>query len=261
MAAPGRYPGILHHIERKFSSSPTDAQFVAFEYFRSDHESRHTLIFVGGLFDTIGTVAYVPGLAASLPPDWRLIEAILGSSSRQWGISTLNDDVKEIADLVAHFRGISSDSKIVLMGHSTGCQDAVHYLLSPHPGDGLARPGVDGVVLQASVSDREAIVKLTTPQQYRDLCNTSQQYVNDGKGDEIIPLKYAKHLFNGAAPISARRMISIVSPPPNHNGEVCTYYSILVVIVFPRYIMPHAQTQPDLTMTPSWQNRYESHWK
>lgn len=38
------------------------------------------------------------------------------------------------------------------MGHSTGCQDTMHYLLTKH----FDTP-IDGAVLQAPCSDREAI--------------------------------------------------------------------------------------------------------
>ena len=40
----------------------------------------HTLIFIGGLYDGLATVPYVPALASALPPSWRLAQILLSSS-------------------------------------------------------------------------------------------------------------------------------------------------------------------------------------
>lgn len=44
--------------------------------------------------------------------------------------------------------------KIILMGHSTGCQDAMQYLLTKH-----SDTPINGAILQASCSDREAFAE------------------------------------------------------------------------------------------------------
>lgn len=44
--------------------------------------------------------------------------------------------------------------KIILMGHSTGCQDAMQYLLTKHH-----QTPIHGAILQAPCSDREAFAE------------------------------------------------------------------------------------------------------
>jgi pimeloyl-ACP methyl ester carboxylesterase len=125
------------------------------------------LVFIGGLYDSFLSVPFVGPLAASINqlPDWGVVEIQLSSSGLGWGISDLRGDVEEIAMAVKYIRrhirssypqisGSAQDPKVVLMGHSTGSQDVLHYLyhLPSH-----GRPPVDGAILQAAVSDREGL--------------------------------------------------------------------------------------------------------
>jgi len=63
-----------------------------------------------------------------------------------------------------YFRKIGKFGKIVLMGSSTGCQDVMEYLTGANA---AKRPRIDGGILQAPVSDREAIIMSMKPDDYR----------------------------------------------------------------------------------------------
>ncbi len=99
------------------------------------------------------------------------------------------------------------------MGHSTGCQDVVEYLT----GEGHEkRAKIDGGILQGPVSDRQAIVAGLDATFYEGSCTLAQSMVDAGEGNEILPGKSMKSFF-GAAPVSAKRWLSLASP--NHDGD------------------------------------------
>jgi triacylglycerol esterase/lipase EstA (alpha/beta hydrolase family) len=143
--APSSTPGVLHHV----------APVSAFEITSTTSVSTpNLLLWIGGLTDTYHSVSYVYTLASALPSSWSLAQVNLSSAGSGWGIASLDQDVNELSSLIAHFR-TQGKQKVVIMGHSTGCQDCLHYSASPDKrGD---RANVDGTILQASVSDREAI--------------------------------------------------------------------------------------------------------
>ena len=220
-----KYSGILHRIERTpvptvpavFSPHP----LIAFEHQTSAklHDSvpypQNTLIFLGGLFDTLISVPYVPVIASALPPQWSLVEPILSSSGQQAGFASLDADVAEIAQVVQYFKTLRPDGgKIVLLGHSTGSQQTMHYLLSPL----VQLTKIDGGIFQASASDREIIVQTLSPAEYESACSLAKAYVNDGRGDDILPLNATKSVFD-RSPVSAQRWLSLASPGPEHAGQ------------------------------------------
>ena len=98
------------------------------------------------------------------------------------------------------------------MGHSTGCQDTMRYVTGK---DAHARPRVDGAILQASGSDREAL-ELVFPKDVADnIIARAQQMVKDGKEEDILPSGVTAGFFE--APVTARRWLSLASP--NHDGD------------------------------------------
>jgi hypothetical protein len=102
----------------------------------------------------------------------------------------------------------------VLMGHSTGCQDVMEYLT----GKGTERRAkIDGGILQAPVSDREAVVSFLPPGVYEMSCSAAQKMVEEGKGDEALPTLHSQPIYQSSAPISANRLLSLLSP--NHDGD------------------------------------------
>ncbi|TAQ84251.1 hypothetical protein B7494_g7420 [Chlorociboria aeruginascens] len=102
--------------------------------------------------------------------------------------------------------------KIVLLGHSTGCQDVMEYLTGPgHE----ARPNIDGGIIQAPASDRHALTLAMDAEILKNSCAVAQAMVDNGNGEEILPSKASNNLFS--APICARRWLSLASP--NHDGD------------------------------------------
>ncbi|KAI9836339.1 MAG: hypothetical protein M1837_003407 [Sclerophora amabilis] len=205
---PSPQQGTLH----KFSS-----RLVAFEHAppsaSSSDPSQNILIFIGGLSDGLLTVPYTPSLASHLPPGWSLAQVLLSSSYTGWGSSSVSLDAREISECVAYFRqSRGPKGKIVLLGHSTGCQDVMEYLTGKEAGE---RPKVDGGILQAPVSDREAMSYMLRRDIFSRSIQVAQEYVAAGNGEDILPAEVTANFFG--SPCSARRWLSLASP--DHNGE------------------------------------------
>lgn len=155
---------------------------------------------------------FVPHLAKSLPDDYSLVETLISSSYLGFGSSSLGQDVSELAECVSHFRNQRPGGKIVLMGHSTGSQDVMHYLLAPSD-----RPKIDGGIMQGCVSDREAMETYMMPEMLYQSVKLAQRYVKEGKENDVLPDHLTNTIF--PAPISAKRWLSLASPAPDHAGE------------------------------------------
>ncbi|TQS35232.1 hypothetical protein Golomagni_04353 [Golovinomyces magnicellulatus] len=198
--------GTLHKYTSKLS---------AFEYLSDTSSSPQNLvIFIGGLFDGLATVPYTRTLADSLGQIWSLAEIILSSSYSGWGVSSLQNDVNEISKCVEYFRKIKK-GLIVLMGHSTGCQDIMEYLTGF---DHQTRSPIDGCIIQAPVSDREYIVMSLDPQILEQACLEAQAMVDSDKDQEILPYRKEIHeIF--PCPISAQRWLSLASPDKNGDDD------------------------------------------
>ena len=77
----------------------------------------------------------------------------------------------------------------ILVGHSTGCQDIVHYLRH-----GSERTAINGFVLQAPVSDREAMYWFAQSSASEDRTDTlidaiarADVMIAEGRGEELMP--------------------------------------------------------------------------
>ena len=153
---------------------------------------------------------YTTPLAKSLPSNWALAEVLLSSSYEQWGTSSLQKDVSELSKCVSYFRALKT-GKIVIMGHSTGCQDVMEYLTGPGASE---REKIDGGIIQASVSDREALASFDD--KLAEKSEFAQKWVDEGKAEDILPSQFSIGLF-GNTPVTARRFLSLASP--NHDGD------------------------------------------
>ena len=149
----------------------------------------------------------------ALPTSWSTVEILLSSSYIGWGTSSLDNDVKEIAECVGYFRDLRPNGKIVLLGHSTGSQDVIHYLIA----GGGQRPKVDGGILQSGISDREAFAMVMSGTKYEQSIKVAQEYIDDGRGGDCLPTSITEPIFS--SPISAKRWLSLLSPGPEHAGE------------------------------------------
>ncbi|OQE28786.1 hypothetical protein PENSTE_c003G03509 [Penicillium steckii] len=228
--------GVLHEYAPRL---------VAFE-FTADVNKSNSLIFVGGLTDGFCTVPYVSKLAEALEPTkWSLFTILLSSSYNGFGVSSLDKDVEEIGHCVRYIRDLKAsrqpgapakNAKIVVMGHSTGSQDVLHYIHSANPLpkpefdiglEHIVRPELDGAIMQAPVSDREAVLAImkaaANPNEVRgafnELVNSAKTlpWTKDGK-DTILPMNLTAQLgLPGDAPLSARRFLSLTSPESPAN--------------------------------------------
>jgi len=195
--------GVLH----KYSD-----RRVAFQHASSspmnDNDEPHTLLWVGGLSDGLLTVPYPASIAASLPSDWTIAEVLITSSYNGWGTSSLAQDARELGECVAYFRRLRPGKKIVLMGHSTGCQDAMEYVVGK---DADTRPGLDGVILQGGVSDRQAWEDLLTEADYTTLVAKAQAMLDQGHGREAMPSHNNPIINTFGGPITAYRAHSLLA--------------------------------------------------
>lgn len=220
-----------------------------FTYPENKKPKPHSLIVIGGLSDGFLTVPFLETLAEALEnTEWSLFQPLLSSSYTGFGLSRLGRDVEEIGQCVEYVRnykqaqlGDGTTSKVVIMGHSTGSQDTLHYLYMPNPlpvdpvfDNGLqhlVRPAVDGAILQAPVSDREAIQDIvqrgtdnvtSTELEgiFSQLVSMAKQLTYSEGLDVILPLNLTSKLGLSDAPISARRFLSLTSPDsPEHPQE------------------------------------------
>ncbi|KAL8711409.1 MAG: hypothetical protein Q9225_007122 [Loekoesia sp. 1 TL-2023] len=117
-----------------------------------------------------------------------------------------------MAQCVEYFQSLRPKGKIVLMGNSTGCQDVLHYVSSEG-----SRPMVDGAILQAPVSDREAIQMIYPAEDYKRYNEMAQKWVEEGRGDEVLPNEVSLPIIG--ARCTANRWLSLASPGPDHKGE------------------------------------------
>ncbi|GFF38475.1 UPF0613 protein PB24D3.06c [Aspergillus lentulus] len=231
----GGLPGILHHYTETL---------VTFEYTTSTVRKPHSLVFVGGLGDGLATTSYMADLAHALhPTEWSLFTLTLTSSYQSWGLGHLDRDTNEIAQCLNYIKeykterfGTSGGSgKIALMGHSTGSQCVLHYLSRPNPHthtpafdpslEHIERMPLDGAIMQAPVSDREAIQWVLaegfgdkTPAEIRPvfekLTVMAREATRDAEActDVLLPLAMTSLVYPAHTPLSARRFLSLTSP-------------------------------------------------
>ncbi|KAF2654643.1 DUF1749-domain-containing protein [Lophiostoma macrostomum CBS 122681] len=183
--------GILHSYTPKLT---------AFEH-GPDTKATNTLLWIGGLGDGLLTVEYPAKIAAALPPTWRVVEVMLSSSYKGWGTGGLERDAHELRTCILYFVGLSAEceyekegevktkGKIVLMGHSTGCQDIMEFLVGKNSES--RRRTIDGAILQGGVSDREAWVSMLSSdpkalESFNELVERAKGLVDQGKGKEVM---------------------------------------------------------------------------
>jgi pimeloyl-ACP methyl ester carboxylesterase len=211
---PERYLKVFEHLPSYGSESPGPTQ-----------DKPNTLLFVGGLFGGFDLVPYVARLANRLTSQsantWSVMEIQLTSFGVGYGACDLNRDVEEIARGVEWLRSRpqKTSSKIVLMGHSTGSQDVLHYLYHGT----RKRPVIDGAILQAPVSDREMLnMTVNDPEgndddqhsvreAYEECIQQARQLQIDPDGPSL-PRSLTSKLGFMHAFLSASRFLSLASP-------------------------------------------------
>nr|XP_029122676.1 UPF0613 protein PB24D3.06c isoform X2 [Elaeis guineensis] len=141
---------------------------------------------------------YLEPLSIALENEkWSLVQPLLSSSYVGYGTSSLEQDSLEIDQLIGYLINKENSEGVVLLGHSTGCQDIVHYM---HTNFACSR-AVRGVILQAPVSDREYRATLPETAVMIDL---AAKMISEGRGMELMPRE-----ANPDAPITAYRYHSL----------------------------------------------------
>lgn len=172
-----------------YTKSPTSLPLLD-----SDPSSSHAIVFVAGLTDTFGTVPYLERLANGVAAlDCSVVQLQLSSSLGGWGYCSLEGDAQEISKAISYLRQSQGKDKIILMGHSTGCQDTMAYLSCP--GGSKARGEdavVDGAILQAPVADRESWEHDDSGgpedrKEAKERLEMATKLVDEGKGYQILP--------------------------------------------------------------------------
>lgn len=195
---------------------------TAFEFTNDlENVSPNILIFIGGLGNGLLNVPYVPQLAQAASSkfnskdgnSWSLVQVLLSSANNGWGTSSLDRDISELQSAIEYFRSERGGKrqKVVIIGHSTGCQDVIHYLTKALYKDGLPKAAqVQGGILQAPVSDQEALRLGRDPKNFEELVQTvHDEYISQGKSNEILSEKYRRIAFN--VPVTAYRFYSLAS--------------------------------------------------
>lgn len=221
---------------------------VAFEHTRGSLGKPHTLIFVGGLGDGLGTVEYLADVVQALETTpWTIFNLVLGSSYGGWGMGRLGQDIDELAMCVEYIRQYKEPhygpGKVVIMGSSTGSQDVMHYISCPNPRPAhpifdrdwapITRPAVDGTIMQSPVSDREGILQVlkegtdrNTPAEMQQIYDKAIEdarnntYDDGDTVDTLVPLSVTGRIGYGiSTPVSSRRFLSLTSPDSPENPE------------------------------------------
>jgi hypothetical protein len=167
----------------------------------------NVLLVVAGLGNALLEPPYIAQLARDLPR-WRVVQLLLRTAGPGWGTGSLAGDAADLAVATAHYR--PDAARIVLLGHSTGCQSIATYLRDG--GDG--GDGVDGYVLQAGVSDREYLEHAVPRDVLAETCRRAGALVAAGDGQETM--RRSDTAVLGPAPCSAARWLSLASP--GHDG-------------------------------------------
>eukprot|EP00210_Caulerpa_lentillifera_P000714 g691.t1 len=168
--------------------------------FQSGNHRRH-LVLIPGLTNGLLSLPYAPGLAATLDSQsWSLVQPLMSSSYQGFGTVNLDTDAAELRELLVYLKNERSCSDSVLMGHSTGCQDVVRFMKLYKEGQDI--PNIQGVILQAPVSDQDFWETLPETE---SRIQKAKEMVAKGCGDDI----FARLEILDNAPVTAKRFLAL----------------------------------------------------
>ncbi|XP_051127981.1 UPF0613 protein PB24D3.06c isoform X2 [Andrographis paniculata] len=189
--------GRFHGVMFKYGPAPVQVAFRTGNF-------KQQVIFVGGLSEGFLATEYLEPLANALEKEhWSLVQLLLSSSYSGYGASSLKQDAMELDQLLRYFIYKEESDGVVLLGHSTGCQDIVHYMRR----NAMCSMAVRGAILQAPVSDRE--YKATFPET-ASMIDLASKMISDGRASEWMPRE-----ANPDSPITAYRYHSLFG----YNGD------------------------------------------
>jgi len=140
--------------------------------------SSRCLILLGGLTDGLLSLPYVERLSSkleSLSKPYSLIQPLLRSSNLQYGWHTIDNDIQDLKTLINYLTNNRDYlESIILMGHSTGCQDIIHYLRQEKIHSKIVQ-----IILQGPVSDREYLSRLSSTKDQLNYCYKNKDNINE----------------------------------------------------------------------------------
>jgi pimeloyl-ACP methyl ester carboxylesterase len=123
-------------------------------FISADRSSVNYTLCLGGLTDGLYPCPWVQQLNNKCSElGWALVQPTLSGSYTGYGTGSLDRDVEELSQFILHLKDQWNCQRLVIVGHSTGCQIAIH--LTNFASDEVLSL-VSGIVLQAPVSDQEA---------------------------------------------------------------------------------------------------------
>ncbi|MEK7070264.1 MAG: alpha/beta fold hydrolase [Patescibacteria group bacterium] len=133
-------------------------------------------------------------------------ESVLGGTALE-KFEDCVDDIQGVVEFVKS-KGVK---KIILAGHSTGCQKSVYYLYKTQNKEQIAK-----LVLLSPLSDYAYAKKFLNPGDFKKSLAIAQDQVKVGKGDDFMPVE----LTDGEL-LSAQRFVSLYDT--QSEEELFTY--------------------------------------
>ncbi|KAL2135286.1 hypothetical protein VTI74DRAFT_9166 [Chaetomium olivicolor] len=216
---PAPYPVQVHSYLPDSSQDGPPRAVQAYEHLPSvahppPTQLENALVFIGGLGDGPHTIPYVRTLALHLSRlphlSYSVFEARLTSSFTGFGYSALGQDARELADLVRYLRTRLGKKRVVLMGHSTGCQDCLEYGTKKEKHLSLQgeEVRVDGFVLQGPVSDRQAIAMTEDKREVEAALRVAEGMLEKGRAEDAMEREVLPRSWRGS-PVTAYRWCSL----------------------------------------------------
>jgi len=178
--------------------------FPSLVAFESAPSLPNKCILIGGLSDGLIPTPYTKDLEiACREVGWSLVQPTISSSGLGFGHGMLTRDTDELCTLINYLvhhhqgQGQGEKGKFALVGHSTGCQNAIHVMKY---GSKEAMEKIKVIALQAPVSDREDAMTRPT---YADNIQHAKTLQDKGLEEEMMP----RNTF--WAPITAARFLSL----------------------------------------------------
>jgi hypothetical protein len=220
--------GTLQGSLFQYKSSPS---MVAFESFPRKQQQQpqaqesewmrpNKCILVGGLGDGLLPTPYTALLEEALPPSWSLVQPLMSSSGTGFGHGSLSRDSDELTELLHYLIQHRSAQHFAFVGHSTGCQNAVHLCRqlslqsssSSSSSHEQLKDRIKVIVLQAPVSDREHAMMEPNYEEHLAMARRLVEDAKDAQGatnnnDATSPAMMPRSAF--WAPISADRFLAL----------------------------------------------------
>jgi pimeloyl-ACP methyl ester carboxylesterase len=210
---------LLMSMMTSTTSAPAKSPYGAFEgtlyqysgslvAFESNPQATNKCILLGGLSDGLIPTPYTKPLEEACKNlGWSLVQPLISSSHTGFGHGNLERDTSELDALIVYLTNHQNAKHVALVGHSTGCQNSVHYLKH-----GKGKDMIAFLALQAPVSDREDAQRSKST--YKSNMRTAEQMAQNGKADEMMP----RSCF--WAPITAKRFLDL-----QQKGGLDDYFS------------------------------------